>query len=126
VRAVIDFDRPVGALLVAVLNFVGDADNPAAIIGQLRRSVPPGSLLALSHGAREEDPHTAGSIERIYQRASGQAVLRTRSEVLRLLEGCEQLPRGRQHSPIKWAQCLRQRTARRRQLINPSAGHGPR
>jgi SAM-dependent methyltransferase len=94
VRAVIDFDRPVGALLVAVLNFVGDDDNPAAIIGQLRRCVPPGSLLAISHGAREEDPHTAGSIERIYQRASGQAVLRTRSELLRLLDGCELLPPG--------------------------------
>jgi S-adenosyl methyltransferase len=57
--------------------------------------VPQGSLLALSHGTREYDRETAAdSVERIFQRASGQAVFRTRSEVLRLLEGCELLPPG--------------------------------
>jgi hypothetical protein len=99
VRAVIDFDRPVGALLLAVLNFVGDDENPGAIIGELRRCVPSGSLLALSHGAREYDPEAAGSVERIYQRASGQAVLRTRPEVLRLLDGCELLAPGLVYTP---------------------------
>jgi hypothetical protein len=94
VRAVIDVDRRVGVLLVAVLNFVGDDDDPAAIIGALRRCVPPGSLLALSHGAREQDSRTADSVERIYQRTSGQAVLRTKSELLRLLDGCVLLEPG--------------------------------
>jgi hypothetical protein len=94
VRAFIDFDRPVAVLLVAVLNFVGPEDDPAAIIGQLRRLLPAGSMLALSHGAREQDPHTADDIERVYRRASGQSVLRSRAEVLDLLAGCELLPPG--------------------------------
>jgi SAM-dependent methyltransferase len=94
VRALIDFGRPVGVLLLAVLNFVGDEDDPAGIVADLRRLVPPGSSLALSHGARERDPRGARGIERHYLRTSGQAVLRTRAEVLRLLAGCDLLPPG--------------------------------
>jgi SAM-dependent methyltransferase len=94
VRAVIDFDRPVAVLLVAVLNFVGPEDKPAAIIRQLRRLLPEGSMLAFSHGTRDQDPRTADDIERVYRWASGQSVLRTRAEVLDLLDGCELLPPG--------------------------------
>jgi SAM-dependent methyltransferase len=94
VRALIDFDRPVAVLLVAVLNFVGPEDEPAAIIRQLRRLLSPGSMLAFSHGTREQDPRTADDIERVYRLANGQSVLRTRAEVLDLLDGCELCPPG--------------------------------
>jgi SAM-dependent methyltransferase len=95
VRANIDFDRPVAVLLVAVLNFVRPEDEPAAIIRQLRRLLSPGSMLAFSHGTRDqEDPRTADDIERIYRLASGQSVLRSRAEVLDLLDGCELCPPG--------------------------------
>jgi SAM-dependent methyltransferase len=94
VRAIIDFDRPVAVLLVAVLNFVGPEDDPAAIIRQLRRLLSPGSMLAFSHGTRDPDPRTANDIERVYRCASGQSVLRSRDEVLDLLDGCELFPPG--------------------------------
>ncbi|MBB5872690.1 SAM-dependent methyltransferase [Allocatelliglobosispora scoriae] len=94
VSELINFDRPVGVLLLAVLNFVGDEDNPAEVVSELRRLTAPGSLVALSHGAREQSLSTSRGIEHAYRRASGQAVLRTRTEVLRLLDGCEILPPG--------------------------------
>lgn len=94
VRAVIDFAHPVGVLLLAVLNFVGDQDNPAEILRGLRALVAPGSLLAFSHGARDQDQTTAADVQRAYRRTSGQAVLRTRAEVTRLLEGCQLVPPG--------------------------------
>jgi len=94
VRALIDFDRPVAVLLVAVLNFVGPEDKPAAIVRQLRRLFSSGSMLAFSHGTRDQDPRTADDIERVYRWASGQSVLRTRADVLDLLAGCELLPPG--------------------------------
>jgi hypothetical protein len=93
-RVFLDLTRPVGVLILAVFNFVPDEDDPAAIVGDLRRLMPPGSLLALSHGAREQDPDTAAGVERAYQRASGQAVLRTRAELAHILAGCELMPPG--------------------------------
>jgi hypothetical protein len=48
VRRLIDFDRPVGLLLLAVLHHVEDADDPGRIAAQLRDAMPHGSYLALS------------------------------------------------------------------------------
>jgi hypothetical protein len=91
VRALIDFDRPVGVLLLAVLNFVGDEDGPTGILTELRRLVPAGGFLALSHGARRQPVEV---IEQAYQHTSGKAVLRTRDELLALLDGFELIPPG--------------------------------
>jgi S-adenosyl methyltransferase len=94
VRAVIDFHRPVGVLLLAVLNFVGDQDDPSGIVQGLRALVVPGSLLAFSHGARDQDQATAAGVQRAYRSTSGQAVLRTRAELTHLLESCQLVPPG--------------------------------
>jgi hypothetical protein len=48
VRTLIDFDRPVGLLLFAILHHVEDEENPGRIAAELRAAVPPGSHLALS------------------------------------------------------------------------------
>jgi hypothetical protein len=48
VRRLIDFGRPVGLLLLAILHHVEDADDPGRIAAQLRDAMPPGSYLALS------------------------------------------------------------------------------
>jgi len=47
--AVLDYDRPVAVLLLAVLHFVADAEDPAAIIKHLAAALAPGSLIAISH-----------------------------------------------------------------------------
>jgi SAM-dependent methyltransferase len=47
--AVLDFTRPVAVLLLAVLHFVADADDPAGIIKQFAAALAPGSLIAISH-----------------------------------------------------------------------------
>ncbi|WP_142704267.1 SAM-dependent methyltransferase [Cryptosporangium phraense] len=55
-RRLIDLDRPVAILCLAVLHFVpGPLDR---VLGPLRRAVAPGSLLAVSHGAAT--PTSAG------------------------------------------------------------------
>lgn len=91
VRALIDPERPVAVLLLAVLNFVGDEDGPAGILTGLRDLFPAGSYLALSHGARRQPVDV---IEQAYQHTSGQAVLRTREELLVLLDGFDLVPPG--------------------------------
>ena len=48
VRRLIDFGRPVGLLLFAILHHVEDHDDPALITAQLRDAMPAGSYLAIS------------------------------------------------------------------------------
>jgi hypothetical protein len=53
VRSVIDLDRPVALLLVAVLHFVPDSAKPYEAVAKLRERLAPGSYLVISHGATE-------------------------------------------------------------------------
>jgi hypothetical protein len=48
VRALIDFDRPVGLLMFAILHHVEDGDHPELIADEFRDAMPSGSYLALS------------------------------------------------------------------------------
>ena len=47
-RALIDFGRPVGLLLIAILHHIEDHEKPAWIAAQLRDAMPAGSYLAIS------------------------------------------------------------------------------
>jgi hypothetical protein len=48
VQALIDFGRPVGLLLIAILHHVEDHEEPARIAARLRDAMPAGSHLAIS------------------------------------------------------------------------------
>ncbi|MEU8378199.1 SAM-dependent methyltransferase [Streptosporangium sp. NPDC048865] len=89
VRAAIDFDRPVGILLLAVMHFVPDADDPPGIVATLRRAVAPGSHLVLSHLASDARPKAARRVAEIYDRASAPLAARTGKEVARLFDGLD-------------------------------------
>ncbi|GGV32829.1 hypothetical protein GCM10010182_65570 [Actinomadura cremea] len=46
----IDLDEPVGVLLVAILHFIGDDEEPFDLVARLMEPLPAGSRLAISHG----------------------------------------------------------------------------
>jgi hypothetical protein len=46
---VIDLSQPVALLLIAVLHFIPDGDDPAAAVAALCSALAPGSFLAISH-----------------------------------------------------------------------------
>jgi hypothetical protein len=48
VLSLIDFDRPVGLLLLAILHHVTDDEDPPGIAARLRDAMPSGSYLAIS------------------------------------------------------------------------------
>lgn len=54
-RAVIDLDRPAAVLMISVLHFVPDRDDPARIVRSYTEPLAPGSFLALSHGVPDSD-----------------------------------------------------------------------
>src|SRR5687768_6938834 len=48
VRSLLNFDEPIAVMMVAVLHFVSDSDDPAAIIAGYREVMAPGSFLTIS------------------------------------------------------------------------------
>jgi hypothetical protein len=52
-RETLDFSRPIGLLLVAVLHFIRDEDQPERIISTLLGALPSGSYVFCSHGTSE-------------------------------------------------------------------------
>ncbi|HET9255346.1 MAG TPA: SAM-dependent methyltransferase [Pseudonocardiaceae bacterium] len=87
VRKLLDFDRPIGLLLFAILHHLNDHENPASIAARLRDALPSGSYLAISHAHNpgSENPEVAlefDEIERIFNENLGTGRFRTRSEIL--------------------------------------------
>jgi SAM-dependent methyltransferase len=70
VRAILDFDRPVALILVAILHFVTDEDDPPALVRTLLDALPPGSHFVASHVTAEHDPDGVHGLVRSY-RAGG-------------------------------------------------------
>ena len=97
VRALLDFDRPIAMLMVMVLHFVPDADDPRGIIAAYRSALAPGSALVVAHGSRNTEGmpnshlHTA---REMYEQKVGSVSLRTRDEVRVLFDGFELVEPG--------------------------------
>jgi O-methyltransferase involved in polyketide biosynthesis len=62
----LDFARPVAVLLLAVLHFVPDAENPARIVGALAGGLAPGSYLAISHLTADFAPEQVSAAATAY------------------------------------------------------------
>jgi hypothetical protein len=86
----LDFTRPAAVMLLGILLFIPDADDPWAVTAELMDAVPAGSYLAVSHGAsdiRAGQVATAGS--RYNEHSAVPMRLRTREEFTRFLDGLE-------------------------------------
>ena len=84
----LDFTQPVGVLLLAVLHFVPDADDPAGIVAALARALAPGSCLAISHLTGDFAPDAVGEAVDVYNKVVPTPVTaRTHAEVTGLFAG---------------------------------------
>jgi hypothetical protein len=57
-------------LLVAVLHFIRDSQNPERIVRQLKGALPSGSYLAVSHGTQDFSLERAAAAVRGYDQAA--------------------------------------------------------
>jgi hypothetical protein len=94
VHAVIDFTQPVAVLLVGVLHFIKDSEDPWGIVAQLKDAVAPGSYLAITHATADFDPERANKAATNYKRASAPLVPRGRDEVDTMFSGFEYVEPG--------------------------------
>lgn len=95
----LDFGQPMAILLVAVLHFIRESEDPQGIVRQLRDALPAGSYLVISHGTHDFNPAQASAAVSGYDEAAAPFVLRSKGQVegffdgLRMVEpGLVQLP----------------------------------
>ncbi|MEU9831144.1 SAM-dependent methyltransferase [Streptosporangium sp. NPDC048047] len=96
VRAFIDFDRPVAVLLMAILPFITDEEDPGRIVRDLTARLPSGSHVAISHFcAAQTSPDLVQEAQNVYARTGPTGItLRSQEEILGLFDGLELLDPG--------------------------------
>ncbi|WP_405719522.1 SAM-dependent methyltransferase [Streptomyces sp. NBC_01537] len=101
IRELIDFDRPVALLLVAVLHFVTDKEDPARLARTLGDALPAGSYLVLSHGTADFFPDGSQTkAAKVYEGATATVNLRPHAEILPFFEGFDLLDPGLVQVPL--------------------------
>ncbi|MGH3328146.1 MAG: SAM-dependent methyltransferase [Streptomycetales bacterium] len=85
--ALIDLDRPVAVLLVAILHSVRDDEGPAGTIARLTEAMAPGSYLVIAAATSTGAPaETLTRIEEVYAEATTPAVFRPEHQLRTWLE----------------------------------------
>lgn len=98
VAGLLDLDRPVAVLLVAVLHFVADEDDPTGIVARYRDAVPGGSALVISHVSDDQPTEQLAVAQRrvaeVYRHTSTPAHLRDRRSIAGLFAGAKLVEPG--------------------------------
>jgi hypothetical protein len=101
VRGLIDFSKPVALLLIAILHFISEEENPDRIVASLRDALPSGSFLALSHGTADFHPPGVDSeAAASYETATAPLVLRTIDQVSAFFDGFDLVEPGLVQAPL--------------------------
>lgn len=93
-RRLIDFTQPVGLLLVQLLQFVPDADDPWGLVGRYRDALASGSYVALTHisvGELVSEKVRERTIK-VYSAIPNPPSDRSKTEIERFFEGMEVVP----------------------------------
>ncbi|QWB21664.1 MULTISPECIES: SAM-dependent methyltransferase [Streptomyces] len=97
VERLIDLNQPVALLLVAILHFVEDEDDPYGAVAELRQALAPGSLLVLTHASYEGiplPPERAGGAVDVYEEIRNPLIMRSREDIARFFEGYDMVEPG--------------------------------
>jgi hypothetical protein len=91
----LDFSQPVAVMLIAVMHFIGDDDEAAAIVRTLTAACAPGSYVVISHVASDIDTEQQTElVRRLNQSVAEKATMRDRAGVTRLFDGLELVEPG--------------------------------
>jgi hypothetical protein len=86
--ATLDFTRPIALMLVAVLHFVRDDEDPVGIVSKLLGAMPAGSYVVVSHSTWEyQSPEKI--VELSATNPGGRFVSRTGAQLAALFEGAD-------------------------------------
>ena len=85
IRDTLDFSRPVGLVLCAVLHFMPDEDQPGPIVKKLLDALPSGSYLVASHTTAQYAPASIYGAGKAFERSGLRGALRTADEFADLI-----------------------------------------
>ncbi len=94
VRGLLDLSQPVAILVVSVLHFIADSDDPAGILRRLRDPVAAGSYLVISHLTSDGRPNGPVSSAPAGRGSDIFAKPRSRAEVEQFFAGFELVEPG--------------------------------
>lgn len=96
IREHLDFSRPVALMLVAILHFVSDDDDPGGIVAALGDALAPGSYLAITHVSvdRLVDKEAAERVRGLYEKSSEPLWPRSQEQIRRFFDGFELVEPG--------------------------------
>jgi S-adenosyl methyltransferase len=90
----LDLSQPVGLLLIAVMHFIPDEDDPWALAGRLLAALPSGSYLALSHLTGDFDPAAWAGVVAVYRRSGVTMQVRHKPDIERFFAGLDLIDPG--------------------------------
>jgi hypothetical protein len=91
----LDFTQPIAIMLIGVLHFIPDSDDPQGIVDALVDAVCPGSYLTVSHLTKDHYPEEMEAFTRaVNEGTAGKSILRSHAEVAGFLHGLDLVDPG--------------------------------
>jgi hypothetical protein len=100
-QRLLDFDKPVAVLLVALLHFFTDDEAAHRLMRDVRGALPPGSYVAISHGVMDDSTRDMmAKNDKIYSRSTNPTKARSRAEIEDLCAGLDMVEPGVVYTPL--------------------------
>jgi S-adenosyl methyltransferase len=99
-RRLLDFNQPIGLLMVGVFHFVFPDKDPAGIVRRYRDALAPGSALAVSHFTSDLMPDEMAGIVEVMKSSRDPIHPRSREEIVALFAGFDLVEPGVVPTPL--------------------------
>lgn len=90
----LDLTQPVAVLMLQLLHFVPDEDDPYGIVRRIMDALPSGSFLVLVQGSNDVDVRASDELTKMSKASVVTLQLRSRAEVARFFDGLELIGPG--------------------------------
>jgi O-methyltransferase involved in polyketide biosynthesis len=91
---VLDFRQPVAVMMLGLLHFIPDADDPYELTRRYLAAVPPGSYLAITHASSDLKTETQAAGRSYNSHSATPISFRSRQQVSRFFTGLDLVPPG--------------------------------
>jgi S-adenosyl methyltransferase len=93
-RRTLDLGKPVALMLVAILMYIRDEDNPRGLVSALMDALPSGSYLTITHPTADFSPDEVVSAVAATEQAGISFTTRTQAEVAAFFDGLDLVDPG--------------------------------